>query len=394
MMRFRRDNVNSPSRSFVWVRHLGAILLFSALTASLAHADRVVVLPASGGSDAAVRSEVDEHVRGALEALAHVPVAPSSVPANVTSLTAADLQSIATTESAEWVLVPVVHDSSVASYWVTLRAGYGSQGRVEELDAEVRRTTQDARLRALLSAMLRPEGLSEDGYLLAGEDAQGRTAEDAAAAAAEAERLRLAEEQAAREAEEEAARLAAAEAAAAEEAARLEREAAEQAASEEAQAARFAARDRYGVADGLTMVQLGGAVRPLLSTGTGGAGGVMATLELRAGRGFESIPGLELRGGVDLFFGAARALTLHVGAAYFISPFEFPLHFGATVEVGLFGTLSGNRGAGFMTRASLLASYNLVGGLYAEVSLPEFMWISNSGGAISLGAAARLGLRF
>lgn len=372
-----------------------ALLVFS----SSALADRVVVLSAEGQADAALRSDVEGRVIAALDQLSHEVVRQPTA-AGGEPLTSAQLSDIATSASATWALVPVVHDVGPAAYWVTFRAGYAPSGatpRVEELDAEVRRASQDERIRALLAALIRPEGLSEDGFFLAGEDLRGREAEDASGVTDPAEAARLqaeadarAAEEAARQAEADAA-LAAAEA---EEAARLAAEEAERA-EEGAQAdAAFAERDRYGVADGLTMVQVGLGIRPLVSTGQGGNGGVLGTLELRAGRGLESVPGLELRGGIDIVFGASSAVTAQLGAAYFLSPFAFPLHFGASVEAGLFGAISGDRGAGFLVRASLLASYNLAGNVYLEVSAPEFMYITNAGGALSLGASARLGVRF
>ena len=384
-------DVNRPSRSTRRSRHWRTVLTFligSFASVSVAHADRVVLVSASGDAPLEERDDVEDAIASALGALSH-EVLGERVGASTDTApqTANELRAIAELQQAEWALVPIVHDSSSDAYWITLRAGYAIAGRVEELDAEVRRSNQDERLRALLQAMLRPEGLSEDGFALAGEDGTTRENEAAAAAADEEERRR-AEEEAARQAEEEAARLAAEE----EEARRQAEEDAALQAQSEAEA--FANRDRYGVADGLTMVQLGMGIKPLVSTGDRGNGGVLGTIELGVGRGFESVPGLELRGGVDVVFGAASALTLHVGAAYLYSPITAPLHIGASAGVGLFQTISGQRGPGFLVRATLLVSYNLTGGLYLEASVPEFMWLTNGGGAVALGASLRAGYRF
>lgn len=237
----------------------------------------------------------------------------------------------------------------------------------------------------LLQALLRPEGLSEDGLALAGEDRVGREAELAGdAEAAERERLeaeerarREAEEAAAREAEERARREA--EALSAEERERLEREA-------------FEGRDRYGVADGLWMVQAGLGLRPIVRSA--GEGGVLGTLELRGGRGFESVPGLELRAGIELVFGASSSFAVHLGGVYLASPFTTPIHLGVSVEAGLFQAISGNRVPSFSGRLSAVVSWNPGGSWYLEASLPELQYLSANEGVLLLGASVRVGTRF
>lgn len=355
---------------------------------SIASADRVVVLPATGDVPEEQRHDIEDAVAVAVQALAHEALTEGvSAEAGAVPQTANEMRAIAELQNAEWTVVAVIHDHSEAAYWTTLRVGYAPAGRVEELDAEVRRSNEPFRLRALLQALLRPEGLSEDGLTLAGADTAARAAE-ANAQSADDEAARLAAEEAARLAAEEEARLPE------EEAIRLAAEEAAAAESEANAAEAFANRDRYGVADGLTLVEVGVGFRPLLSTGSGGNGGSLGSIELKVGRGFTGLPGFEVRGGLDLIFGAASALTLHVGAAYLLSPITAPLHIGGTVELGLFQTISGERGPGFMVRASALVAYNLTGSLYIEGSLPEFMYITNGGGAVALGVSARLGLRF
>lgn len=389
-MASRKQNVNPSSRSHLRVRHFftfAAALLALGFT-SIASADRVVVLPATGEVPEEQRDDIEDAVAAAVQALSHEALTEGARgEAGAMPQTANEMRAIAELQNAQWTIVAVIHDHSDEAYWTTLRVGYAPEGRVEELDAEVRRSNEPFRLRTLLQALIRPEGLSEDGLSLAGEDVAARAAE-ASALSAEEEAARLAAEEAARLAAEEEARLAEEEAnrIAAEEAAAAEAEAnAEQA---------FENRDRYGVADGLTLVEVGVGFRPLLSTGGGGNGGSLGSIELKVGRGFTGLPGFEVRGGLDIMFGAASAVTLHAGAAYLLSPITAPLHIGGTVEVGLFQATSGDRGPGFMVRASALVTYNLTGALYVEGSLPEFMYITNGGGAIALGVSARLGLRF
>ena len=358
---------------------LSAPTLFQAR--AQAQAQRVVLLHSTGPVDLEEKEELDARISGVLRGMGfHVlsEGAATHVEEEAVPQTANEMRALAELQGASFALLPIVHDASEEAYWVTLRAGYAPETRVDELDAEVRRIHEDQRLRDLLLVLLRPEGPGEAGHDLAGQDAAGRQAEEAATQAeddanaqAEAEAQRQAEEEARRQAEEEEARRAA----------------------EEAEAARaYADRDRYGVADGLNMVSAGLGVRGLVKSG--GDGGALGSFELRYGRGFEAIPGLELRAGIDLVFGAAGAFGLEVGVAYLVSPFAFPLHLGGILEGGLFMPVTGERSAGGTVRASLLASYNLSGSLYAELSVPAFSWLSNGGGAVGLGASVHLGARF
>lgn len=397
MQHSRLATVNDGWR---FLRKLSALLLaFVALGTNTALAERVVILRATGSADATTLGSVETALGRAVTAIAHeTATAPSG---GMPVQTASDLRAIADAAGAQWVIAAEVHEATPQAYWVRLRTGYAPSTRIEELDAEVRRIHEGPRLEQLLSAMLRPEGLSDDGYELAGEDREGRVLErdsNAAQRAAEA----AAAEEAARRAEEEAAALAAQEAAEterraqeeAEAAAEAERLAQEAAENEAAAAEAFESRDRYGVADGLTSVMVGLGVRPLLVTGDQGRGGTLGTFEIRAGRGFEAVPGLELRGGLDLVFGNASGFTIQVGGAYLASPFAFPLHIGGSAEIGLLQTLSGGRSTALLGRVSAVASYNITGAIYAEASLPELMYLSAGGGALSIGVSLRAGARF
>lgn len=397
MQHSRPSTVNLGWR---FLRGFSALCLaFLALGGNTAFADRVVVLRASGSADEATLRGVEAALNQAVSNIAHETAAAPS--AGSPTQTASDLRAVADAAGAQWVIAPEVHEATAQAYWVRLRIGYAPNTRIEELDAEVRRVHEGARLEQLLSAMLRPEGLSDDGYELAGEDREGRVlerdsnaAQRAAEAAAAEEAARLAEEEAAARAAEEAAEAERRAQEEAEAAAEAERQAQEAAEAEAAEAAAFAERDRYGVANGLTSVQVGAGIRPLVVTGEQARGGTLGTFEIRAGRGFEAVPGLELRGGLDIVFGNASGFTLQVGAAYLASPFAFPLHIGASAEVGMLQTLSGGRSTAFLGRVSAVASYNLTGSIYVEASLPELMYLSAGGGALSMGVSLRAGARF
>jgi len=378
---FRWPSVNSRSQG---VRRLGAVLAVFCV-ASVARADRIVVLPATGETTPEQLEEIEDHVAGAVRSIAHEAVTDGLVDGPPPQ-TANEMRAVAEMQQAQWIVRPHVTRVDEGGYWLHLAVGYAPATRVEELDAEVREAREADRLRELLQAMLRPEGISEDGYALGGEDARGRELERANAADA-AEQARLEEEERLRREQEER------EAAEREAAEQAEREAAEREAAEQAERDAYENRDRYGVSDGLTMVQVGLGVRPLLSTADNGSGGTLGTFELRLGRGFESVPGLELRGGIDAVFGASSAFAVHVGAAYLFSPFTFPLHLGATAEVGLFQSLTGQRSPAFLIRASALLSFNVAGPLYVEASLPEFMVLLGAE-ALSLGGSVRAGVRF
>lgn len=386
-MAILRPTVNQTSRSALVARLLFTIAVVIAafvLTAPAeAQPQRVVLLHSTGDADLEEKEELDARMSSVLRGMgfhvlsegAAVQIEEEEVPQ-----TANDMRALAELQGAQWALLAIVHDADEDAFWITLRAGYAPETRVDELDAEVRRIHTDARLQALLTAMLRPEGPGDEGHALAGHDTVGREAEEAAERAeadaeAEAERQRQAEEEARRQAEEEEARRAAEEAEA------------------DAQQA-YENRDRYGVADGASMVSAGFGVLGLVKTGDGGNGGALGSLELNYGRGFESIPGLELRAGLDIFFGAAGAFDIHVGAAYMLSLFTFPIHLGGSVEGGLFMPVTGQRKPGGMVRVNLLASVNITGSLYAELAVPAFTWVSNNDGAIGLGASLRLGARF
>ncbi len=391
-MASRPHTVNLTSRLALLVRHLFTVAIVFA-AANTAMADRVVILPASGDVPLEARDDIEDAMGEALRSLSHSVLTERMAGSQgAVPETANEMRGIAEMQNADWVVVAILHDHGDEAYWITLRVGYAPATRVEELDAEVRRSNEAERLASLLQAMIRPEGLSEDGFALAGEDRTARDAEAAARTQAEAD-ARAAEEEAARLAAEEEARRAEEEAERAREEAEEAARQAEREAQEAADAeAAFENRDRYGVADGLTLIQAGLGFRPLIKTGRDETG-LLGTFEIRVGRGFTSVPGLELRGGLDFVFGAAGGLTFQVGAAYMFSPFTAPLHFGAAVEVGGFQTFTGGRNFGALVRATALVSYNITGSLYVEGSLPEFMWVSNSGGAIALGVSARLGIR-
>mgnify|MGYP001614659083 CR=1 FL=1 len=117
-------------------------------------------------------------------------------------------------------------------------------------------------------------------------------------------------------------------------------------------------------------------------------------LEARVGYGLATVRGLELRGGLDIVFGATSAVDVVVGAAYLASPFSFPLHIGGAIELGAFLNTSGAREPAFLLRTGAVVAYRLAPSLYVEADLPAITVISAAGGLVALGAGARIGYRF
>lgn len=388
-------------RSFTVARLL-LLLSLSALQLvaleSVAHADRIVLLPPLGNADDARRADVEDAMAATLRALGHTVVVGDTIQrAGVVGApqTSDESVAIAQANGALWVLSSEVNSLN-GQYRLVLRAGYAPIRRVEELDVLVVVADETPRLRDILASMVRPAGLGEDGLrLTGGEDAaaaeererllreQRERDAQAAAAQAEADRQRQAEEEARARAE-------------------FERREAERAQAERDRlAAAFDARERYAASpEHPWLVQLGFSAaglmvyddtnRPPTSTG----GGLLAAFEVRVGYGLASVRGLELRGGLDVVLGATNAVDLVVGAVYLTSPFSFPLHIGGGVELGAFLNTSGARSPGFLLRGSIVAAYRLAPRLYVEADLPTLTAITSAGGIVALGAGARIGYRF
>lgn len=348
-----------------------AVALCSAFAATDAYADRVVVIHATGTADRDARDHAFDELSEAIREVGHeatTEMGALHVEEGEIPVDGNELRAIAEISGAQWAIAPIVRDATATGYWVTLRVGYAREARMEEVDIEVRFAYERQRLVAILNTLLRPEGGGEEAAALAGPDRMAAELAAQEAATAEEERLR-------REAEE---------AAAAE--AEAERLAAEQAEAEANDAQRFADRERYGTPR--ILIQAGLGVHPLVrSRGSG----TLGTFEIQAG--YAITGGLELRGGLDIVFGAAGGFGLHAGAAYFASPFSFPLHIGGAVDIGLFQALTGNKVPSLMVRVGPVVSYHLTSDFYVEAE-PSLTIFSANGGVVALGASVRVGRRF
>lgn len=359
---------------------------------SAAQADRVVVYALTGAASEERVEHIEEAILSAVRSLGHTVLNPPSATAPTT---ASEMDGIALSRGVDYLLVPSIDGTMAGQYRLHLVVGHS--GRVEELVVNVTDADEEARLRDVLGAMLRPDGLGEDALRLSGaesdEDRARREAEEAARAAEEAarsaaeadaraaEEARLAAEaEAARLAEEEAARRAAEEAAAAEAATAAER---------------WNARPRYG-SDGAWMLMLGveggGLVGLGQSRGTRGTGGGVGIIQVRVARLL--VEGLELRAGADIVLGTAGVFDLQVGATYQFSPFTDPIYFGVVGELGASFAFTGGRDVGFLFRVSGTVGWRPVDHLYVELALPEIGVMTNGVGALVFGASLRAGYRF
>jgi hypothetical protein len=389
--------VNHRSRStLLSFTALLALLAWAGAFPELARADRVVVYALTGSVSEERHEHIEEAVLAAVRALGHTVVQPSEATAPTT---AGEMDGIALSRSAAYVLIPRIDGTMPGQYRLHLTVGH--DGRVEDLVINVTDADEEARLRDVLGAMLRPQGLGDDALRLSGaetdEERARREAEEAARAAEEAARLAADEE--ARRAEEErlaaeaeAARLAAEE----EERRRAEEEAAAARAAEEE---RWNARPTYG-SDGAWMFFGGVAGGGFAGFGTPRPGSMMqrdsvgglATIQVRMARLL--VEGLEIRGGVDLMLGSISAMDVQVGAAYVFSPFAEPIYLGAVAEVGASFLFTGARDVGFLFRVSALAGWRPAEHIYLEVALPEIGVMTNGVGALLFGASLRVGYRF
>jgi hypothetical protein len=371
-----------------------ALLTIAALPA-IARAERVVLYPLTGRADEHRIEELEERLETVIRALGHEIVAPpGGIGRGARPSTAAEMEGTATAAGAMYVLLVEIEPMR-GQYRLHLRVGYQPTQRVEELVVSVLLEEEEARLRDVLAAMLRPDGLGEDAVRLTGEDpGTGGVADEEAARRAEEERARLAAEEEERlrregeeraRAEEEARR-------AEEERTRTEREA-------------WNARATYG-SDGEWLVMVGGhggyaiglgtrpEIRDGMVVGQQSTGGGLGLIQVRIGRSLPGTDGLEIRGGIDGVLGAFGGLDIVLGGCWQWTPFVLPIHIGIVAELGASFSFTGGQTAGFVLRAGAIASWTPAPHWQIEVALPELGVMTNGAGAVLLGATARVGYRF
>lgn len=368
---------------------------------SAARADRVVLYPLSGRADADRLEEIEDRMAQVIRDLGHDVLAPpGGVGDRSRPQGSAQMQGVAVAAGADYVLLAEVEPLR-GQYRLHLVAGYAPSARVEELVVTVMDADESARLRDVLGAMLRPEGLGDDAVRLTGgsldpaaEEAarRQREADERARREAEEAERRRADEEEARRAEEERRR-------AEEEAARAEEERLARARDAWANRPVYGSDGEWLVmvgAEGAYAVGLAPRTVPLPGGGTAqrDTGGGLGLIQARVGHAFAGTDGLELRAGVDVVLGTIGGMNVLVGASWQFSPFLEPIHLGIVLEAGAVFTFTGARDVGFVVRGGAIASWAPTRQLQLELALPEIGVITNGPGAFLIGAALRAGYRF
>ncbi len=340
---------------------------------------RVVLLRPAGEIPEERIDAVEDQVSEAITAAGFEPTTEGiGTPDGAPPTTANEMRAIAELQRAEYVVfVRVTPGDHFATMLV--RVGYAPAERVEEIELTISDGSHGRqRLVDVLRAMLRPDGVGADAERLV-EESHGDMELDAAERTEQTGETD--EERARREAEEAARREAA------------DREAARRLQEQRDAEARFAGREQYGSRAPI-LFEGGVDVRALLSHDDTRTGGVLGGLSLRLGYALPGVTGLEIRGFFDLVTGATQGFALGGGAAFLVSPWEYPVFLGGTVEAGYFQGLSGNRVPSFLVRVGGLAVWRFTDDLYLEASLPEFQVLTANSGVLSLGVSVRLGFRF
>ncbi len=369
-------NVNSHSQSLrgcfrsltvAWVAILWAM-------PAEVYADRVVLLPVEGAPQEVVE-EVEQQLVVTLRELGHEPTSdavPSGVETPPPPESLEDFLAIAGMQQADWALDVRVESASDRSYWLRFRAASVAASRLEELRAEVKRAHEAERLRALLSALLRSEGLGSDAERLGGADPfvpPPPPSSERLANEAEAGSEPGADDAPAEKPEPNAA----------------------PASGDEASTSPASPADASPPrrADAGWYVTGAASWRPIVGHDPRARGGSIWGVGLRLGRGMER--GLHWRAGLDLALGDSNGITLLGGGVYDVLQVG-PMRFGALGEVGVHKATSGNDVWQLAGRLGVVGRMPMGSQLFVEATLPEVTWLSANGGGWLLGGAVRLGV--
>ncbi len=367
-------NVNSDSQFVGGCARPFTVALVACLWAmpGLARADRVVLLPVEGAPEELVE-EVEQQLIVTLRALGHEPTGDQLPPGAEAPAPESleDFLAIAGMNQAAWTLHVRVESGSARSYWIRLRVASTAASRQEELRSEVVRAHEAERLRELLGALLRPEGLGADAERLGGPDP---FVEPVAPEGGGDESEQAAESHPP-------------EPKAAPEAAEADPSRGEARVQEPATSASSPARSDVG-----WYVTGGVAWRPILRHDPRARGGSLAAGALRVGLGRRLAPrSMHWRAGLDLALGDSNGFTLVVGGLYDVLSVG-PVVLGALGEIGLHKATTGNDVWQAMGRVGAVGRLPIGSRLFLEATLPELTWLSANGGGLLLGGSVRLGV--
>ena len=374
-----------------------AALLF--FLASTAQAERAGVVAPEGSADNSRRDHVEAAIVATVRALNLDPISGSALrrPGRAgVPHTNDELYAFATANQLVWLVTSEVTPLT-GQYLFHVRVANLPLHRVEEIEVNVAEADEAARLRDVLSCMLRANGLGDDALRLTTDPAElaRHQAEEAAAARAAAEQAAIAQQaeadarlRAQVQADHDAAERARAEAE------QHEHDAAEARirAAAEAERNAFVNRQRYANDPAHPWVALAGFGGTSVSAHGVARGGFSGDFRARIGHMVPGFTGLEGRAGLDLMFASVSAINLVVGGVYLRSPFAVPVHIGGGFEMGPLFSTTGSRNAFFMMRLSGNVSWNIIENFSVEGSLPELTYIS--AGAVGIGAHVRAAYRF
>jgi hypothetical protein len=350
--------------------HVGLVLV--TLVPFSAQADRVVLhQPVKGGSgDAPVEllERVEDEIAKALRTLGHDVLFEHGVEDVPPPADTNEMRAIADFHGGRYLVVPHVSAIDVG-YALDLEVFFAPKARLERIQVEVHREREGERLREVLFSMVNERGVDDARETLEGPDRVAR------ALAAETAKKR--EEEATHVDEPDA-------------------PTAEEESPEQVPVAPVSAEKPPGSSPlAPNLVQAGLGVRPIALHDQRASGGVIGAITLRGGRALAAYPQLELRGALEVGFGAAGSASVFVGGAH-LTPVGSKKIFriGGSVELGLYGATTGDTGPAFAGRLALLADVKLKGPFRLEVGLPEIQYVSTGKGAMTLGGYVAATARF
>lgn len=362
-------------------RAFGSLAVSAALVAfvSPARADSIAFTTLTGNAQQERLDDVEGDLLAAARSLGHevTLVRDRGQVPSVAPRTGAELRAFAQAHHAQWTVIASITAVFPGQYRILFRVGYAATSRVEDLEVNVQDADSQARLRDVLSFMIRPEGLGDDVTRFIDENNSTLPSQQ------------VVDEQARREAE---AREREQQAAAQAQQAEAERRAQEQAATRE-----WNDRVRYGSdAAHPWMVQFNLGFQAALARDSLSKGSpLIGELGFRVAHALPSVlTGFELRGGISLLFGGATAFGFDAGAAYLASPLKVPVFFGGEADIGFDFFATGAKSVAFMSRVSGLISWRPVPHIYLEAVLPELTVLTAAGGIFAIGSSARVGYQF
>lgn len=359
-----RCGVNFRPRAGLFVHALVALLLVP----EAAWADRVVlhqpVPTPGGGAEVELLDHVEDALATALRDLGHDVLFEHGVADVPPPVDSNEMRAIVEFHGSEYLVVPHVRPLDVG-YAVDFQVFWAPRSRLERMEVEVHRDRESERLREVLFSMVNDRGVEGARDALEGPDRVARALAAEAAQKREEEAVHVDEPEPAVEAQD--------------------------APAVEAQGAPAAPAAPAAAAPAQAplapnMVQAGVAVRPIVLHDDRASGGVIGAITLRGGRRIAALPSLEIRGALEVGFGAAGSASLLVGGAY-LAPFGAKQRFrvGGSLEAGLHGATTGDKGAAFAGRVALVADVQVAGPFRLEVGLPELQYVSTGKGALTLG---------